>query len=117
MKTGTQPPLLLKISNKIQVHEHLLSAHGGSEGKAFACNEGSIPGQEDPLVKEVATHSGTLAWKILWTEKPGPLGHKTIVHWVAKSQTRLRDFTFTFHDSERCTAAGKESLTYCVTLS
>ena len=44
VKTGTQPPLLLKISNKIQVHEHLLSAHGGSEGKASACNEGSIPG-------------------------------------------------------------------------
>ena len=73
-------------------------------------------GQEDPLVKEVATHSGTLAWKILWTEKPGPLGHKTIVHWVAKSQTWLRDFTFTFHDSER-RRAGKESLTYCVALS
>ena len=30
-------------------------------------------GQEDPLEKEVATHSGTLAWKIPWTEKPGRL--------------------------------------------
>ena len=28
-------------------------------------------GQEDPLEKEMATHSGTLAWKIPWTEKPG----------------------------------------------
>ena len=26
-------------------------------------------GQEDPLEKEKATHSGTLAWKIPWTEK------------------------------------------------
>ena len=25
---------------------------------------------EDPLEKEVATHSSTLAWKIPWTEKP-----------------------------------------------
>ena len=25
---------------------------------------------EDPLEKEMATHSGTLAWKIPWTEKP-----------------------------------------------
>ena len=28
---------------------------------------------EDPLEKEKATHSGTLAWKIPWTEKPGRL--------------------------------------------
>ena len=27
-------------------------------------------GREDPLEKEVATHSSTLAWKIPWTEKP-----------------------------------------------
>ena len=26
-------------------------------------------GQEDPLEKEVATHSSTLAWKILWMEE------------------------------------------------
>ena len=30
-------------------------------------------GQEDPLEKEIATHSSTLAWKISWTEKPGRL--------------------------------------------
>ena len=29
--------------------------------------------QEDPLKKEMATHSGTLTWKIQWTEKPGSL--------------------------------------------
>ena len=29
--------------------------------------------QEDPLEKEMATHSGTLAWKIPWMEKPGRL--------------------------------------------
>ena len=28
-------------------------------------------GREDPL--EMATHSSTLAWKILWTEEPGGL--------------------------------------------
>ena len=26
-------------------------------------------GWEDPLEKEMATHSSTLAWKILWTEE------------------------------------------------
>ena len=30
-------------------------------------------GQEDPLEKEMETHSSTLAWKIPWTEKPGRL--------------------------------------------
>ena len=40
----------------------------------------------NPLEKEMATHSSTLAWKIPWTEEP--------VHWVAKSRTRLSDFTY-----------------------
>ena len=30
---------------------------------------GSIPGLEDSLEKEMATHSSTLAWKISWTEE------------------------------------------------
>ena len=29
--------------------------------------------QEDPLEKEMATHSSTLAWRIPWTEEPGRL--------------------------------------------
>ena len=36
-------------------------------------------GWEDPLEKEMATHSSILAWKIPWTEEPGRLqsiGHK-----------------------------------------
>ena len=42
----------------------------------------------------MATHSSTLAWKIPWMEEPGRLH---AVHGVVKSQTRLSDFTFTFH--------------------
>ena len=34
---------------------------------------GSIPGSEDPLEKEMATHSSKLAWKIPWMEEPGRL--------------------------------------------
>ena len=49
-------------------------------------------GQEDPLAKEMATHSSILAWKIPWMEEPGRLP----VHGVAKSRTRLSEFTFTF---------------------
>ena len=39
-------------------------------------NEGdlsSIPGREDPLEKEMAIHSSTIAWKIPRTEDPGRL--------------------------------------------
>ena len=35
--------------------------------------------QEDPLEKEMATHSSILAWKITWTEelgRPQSMGHK-----------------------------------------
>ena len=30
-------------------------------------------GQEDPLEKDIATHSSILAWRILWAEEPGGL--------------------------------------------
>ena len=49
---------------------------GGSDGKESACDVGDpglIPGQEDPLEKEMATHSYILAWRIPWTEEPGGL--------------------------------------------
>ena len=36
---------------------------------------GSIPGWEDPLEKEMATHSSVLAKKIPWTEEPARLVH------------------------------------------
>ena len=52
---------------------------GGSEVKASACNAGDpdmIPGREDPLEKEMAPHSSTLAWRILWREEPGRLQSK-----------------------------------------
>ena len=38
-----------------------------------AGHAGLIPGSEDPLQKEMATHSSILAWKIPWTEEPGGL--------------------------------------------
>ena len=51
-------------------------------------------GQEDPLEKEIATHSSILAWKIPWMEKPGRLqsmGSQRVGHdWA----TSLSLFTF-----------------------
>ena len=46
-------------------------------------------GWEDPLEKEMATHSSILALRIPWTEEP----ERATVHGVAKSWTRLSDFT------------------------
>ena len=44
--------------------------------------------QEDPLEKEMATHSSLLAWRIPWTEEPG----KLYSPWGFKeSDTRLSD--------------------------
>ena len=46
-------------------------------------------GQEDPLEKEMASHSSTLAWRIPWMEEPGGLQTMGL-------QRVRRDFTFTF---------------------
>ena len=48
-------------------------------------------GQEDPLEKEMATHSSILAWEIPWTEEPGRLQSMG----SQKSWTRLSDSTAT----------------------
>ena len=45
-------------------------------------------GREDPLEKEMVTHSSIHAWKIPWTEGPGG----AIVHGVTKSWTQLSNF-------------------------
>ena len=46
---------------------------------------------EDPLGKEVATHSSILAWEIPWTEEPGRLQSE-----VSQRVGHDRAFTFTF---------------------
>ena len=58
-------------------------------------------GREDPLEKEMAIHSSTIAWKILWTEEPGSatqsmgsqrVGHDsdfTLVHIKLVMMTQL----------------------------
>ena len=59
--------------------------------KHLACNAETRVrslSREDPLEKEMATHSSILAWRIPWREEPGslqPMG--------SQSRTRLSDFT------------------------
>ena len=61
----------------------------GLDGKASAWMQETGAwslGQEDPLEKEMATHSSTLAWKIQWMEEAGRLqstGLQRVRHdWV-----------------------------------
>ena len=52
-------------------------------------------GWEDPLEKEMATHSSTLAWKIPWTEEPGRLqsmGSQRVQHDWATSLSSKRAY-------------------------
>ena len=45
---------------------------GGSVVKNPPANSGDM-GWEDPLEKEMATHSSIIAWRTTWTEEPGGL--------------------------------------------
>ena len=65
-------------------------------------------GWEDPLEKEMATHSSILAWRIPWTEEPGGLQSTGSQSW-----TRLRDFTLT-HSAY--TSTPNPSLSFPITL-
>ena len=52
-----------------------------------------IPGLEDSLEKEMATHSNILAWKIPWKQETGgysPKGHKELdmTEWLSTAQYR-----------------------------
>ena len=57
---------------------HPLGFPGGASGKEPTCQcrrheKHRFDPWEDPLEEEMATHSGILAWRILWTEEPGGL--------------------------------------------
>ena len=54
-------------------------------------------GREDPLEKEMAIHSSTIAWKIPWTEEPGRLqsmGSQRVGHDWGTSISLSLSFTF-----------------------
>ena len=61
--------------------------HSGLDSEESVCHVGdvgSVPGQEDPLEKGMATHSTILTWRIPWTEEHGWVH---TVHRVTQSQT------------------------------
>ena len=89
--TGLGCHCLLPYHGYPRVSLQLAGFPHSSVSKECACNAGdlaSVPCWEDPLEKEMATHSGVLAWRI-----PMDRGAWWApVHGVAKSQTQLSDF-------------------------
>ena len=63
-------------------------------------------GWEDPLEKEMAIHSSTIAWKIPWTEEPGRLqskGSQRVRHdWVTSLSMKIMETSF--KRSHACTS-------------
>ena len=72
--------------------QNVMPAPWWLSGKESSCNAGGVGlilGQEDPLEKEMATHSSILAWGIPWTEEPGRLqsmGLQRVGHDLATKQ-------------------------------
>ena len=52
------------------------------ESTCHAGDSGLIPGQEDALEKEMATHSSILAWEVTRTEEPGRLQFMGSQSWT-----------------------------------
>ena len=65
--------ILMQISAAAKYHEVVLVVKNLPANTGDVRDTGSIPGWEDPLEKEMATHASILAWRISWTEEPGGL--------------------------------------------
>ena len=67
--------------------QHLFCNQPLDKASAYNAGDlGSIPGSERSLEKEMATHSGILAWRIPWAEEPGRLqsmGSQRVRHNLA----------------------------------
>ena len=63
--------LLLQLLSSTVSHRASMEAQTVKNLPAVQETQIRSLGQEDPLEKEIATHSSILAWEIPWTEKPG----------------------------------------------
>ena len=72
---------------------------GGSEEKNPPANARGLwaLGGEDPLEKEMVTHSNIFVWEIPWTEEPGvlqPIGSWRVKHHLVSKHTKHK-FSYT----------------------
>ena len=89
-------PLISTISIALTLY---LSFPGGSDSKECACIAGNMVwyvGQEDPLEKEIATHSSILAWRIPGTEEPG--GQRSLTPWGRKESDTTELLTLCYFE-------------------
>ena len=79
---------LKRLSSSSSSSNHEEGFPAGSDHNLPALQETWVQslGREDPLKKEMATHSSILAWRITWIEEPGGLQSMG-----SQSQTRLSD--------------------------
>ena len=91
-----------EFCGKIQCLGYVLKYCSTSPGSLGGSDRKNLPavqetrvrsfGWEDPLEKEMATHSSILAWKIPWTEETGGLqstGSKRVGHdWTTNTHTK-----------------------------
>ena len=86
---GSQSRTQLKrFSTHVHIHWNSLVAQTVKSLPAVQETWVQSLGREDPLEKEMATHSSIFAWKTPWTEKPGRLqsmGSKRVRHDCATS--------------------------------
>ena len=72
-----QPTRILKVNRGLDCSQSYIQASlmAKSVKNLPAMHETQVQslGQENPLEKEMATHSSILAWEIPWTEEPGGL--------------------------------------------
>ena len=72
-RSETDGGILLLFSHSVVLRVASLAAQRIKRLPAMQETRVQSLGWEDPLEKETATHSSTLAWKIPWTEEPGRL--------------------------------------------
>ena len=72
-------------------------------------------GQEDPLEKEMGTHSNILAWRIPWTEKPGrpqSMGSEKVKHdYATNTHIHTHRYPHVILLLKKCNIIGRKVMT------
>ena len=68
-------------------------------------------GQEDPLEKEMATHSSIVAWKNLWTVEPDGLhGSQRVRYNLATERAHMPNVLFIYRPDQKIPEGANQSL-------
>ena len=81
-RTGTNNFTICMEMQKKKKKTSSLMAHTVKRLLTMPYTQVQSLGWEEPLEKEMATHSSTLAWKIPWTEEPGRIQSLRSQSWT-----------------------------------